>query len=81
MSFGIQLVPAALLAVFMVFRPESPRWLVRHDRQEDALQVLANLHANGDTQDPVPQSELQEIATNLSVSASGTKDELEQRIR
>ncbi|EJD43027.1 hypothetical protein AURDEDRAFT_114874 [Auricularia subglabra TFB-10046 SS5] len=30
---------------------------------------------------PKKKSELQEIATNLSVSASGTKDELEQRIR
>jgi hypothetical protein len=39
----LQLVPAVLLGVGMIFMPFSPRWLVHHDREADALRVLANL--------------------------------------
>jgi hypothetical protein len=35
----------------MYFLPESPRWLVAKDRHEEALRVLAKLHAGGDTND------------------------------
>ena len=39
----LQLAPAVLLGVGMVFMPFSPRWLVHHDREADALKVLARL--------------------------------------
>ncbi|KAK2797971.1 hypothetical protein FQN51_008150 [Onygenales sp. PD_10] len=40
---ALQLVPAAVLGVGMVFMPFSPRWLVHHDREDEALEVLAGL--------------------------------------
>lgn len=40
---GLQLVPGVLLAVGMLFCPESPRWLARKDRWEAAEAVLVNL--------------------------------------
>ncbi|KAF2727393.1 MFS sugar transporter-like protein [Polyplosphaeria fusca] len=39
----LQLVPAVLLGVGMLFMPFSPRWLVHHDRQTEAHSVLARL--------------------------------------
>ena len=30
--WGLQMIPAALLSVGMLFFPESPRWLVDNDR-------------------------------------------------
>jgi MFS family permease len=39
----LQLVPAVLLGVGMVFMPFSPRWLVHHDREPEARRVLARL--------------------------------------
>ncbi|KAJ5801943.1 uncharacterized protein N7503_004393 [Penicillium pulvis] len=61
MCFSLQLVPGAAVGAIMLFRPESPRWLFRHDRSEEALQVLAKLHAKGDQNAPVVQSEFEEI--------------------
>lgn len=39
----LQLVPAVLLGVGMIFMPFSPRWLVHHNREIEARRVLANL--------------------------------------
>ena len=39
----LQLVPALILGVGMVFMPFSPRWLVHHEREADARRVLSKL--------------------------------------
>ncbi|CEJ93286.1 Putative Quinate permease [[Torrubiella] hemipterigena] len=43
MPLGLQLVPGALLCFGMLFCPESPRWLARQDRWEEAKKVLIDL--------------------------------------
>ena len=50
----------------MYFLPESPRWLVAQDRHEDALGVLAKLHARGDRDDLYVQAELKEIIAKIT---------------
>jgi len=40
---ALQLLPALVLGVGILFMPFSPRWLMHHDREEEARQVLANL--------------------------------------
>jgi sugar porter (SP) family MFS transporter len=61
LCFALQLIPGVVVGAIIFFRPESPRWLFRHDRSEEALQVLANLHANGNRDDAYVQSEYEEI--------------------
>lgn len=39
--WGLQMIPAILLFIFLLFLPESPRWLARKDRWEEAKEVLA----------------------------------------
>jgi hypothetical protein len=39
----LQLCPAALLGVGMIFMPFSPRWLVHHNREPEAHRVLSSL--------------------------------------
>lgn len=46
--------------------PESPRWLVQRDRQDEALKVLARIHADNDISDPYVQAEFAEIKAKLS---------------
>jgi hypothetical protein len=39
--WGLQMLPAIFLLFAMVFLPESPRWLAKKDRWEEAVNVLA----------------------------------------
>ncbi|KAL8322426.1 hypothetical protein RB597_008252 [Gaeumannomyces tritici] len=39
----LQLAPAVVLFVGMIFMPFSPRWLVHHGREEEARKVLSHL--------------------------------------
>ncbi|KAF5327608.1 hypothetical protein D9619_004804 [Psilocybe cf. subviscida] len=39
---ALQLVPALILGVGILFMPFSPRWLINNGRDEEALQVLSN---------------------------------------
>jgi hypothetical protein len=39
----LQLFPALILFVGMIFMPFSPRWLVHHNREDEARQVLTKL--------------------------------------
>jgi len=39
--FGVQLIPAGLLTIFIPFLKESPVWLLKKDRSEDAIKVYS----------------------------------------
>ncbi len=56
--------------VGLFFLPYSPRWLASKDRWEEALQVLADLHGNGDTLAPLVQAEYAEIKEALAIDRS-----------
>ncbi|KAK3676649.1 high affinity glucose transporter [Recurvomyces mirabilis] len=70
MCFALQLVPGVAIALLLCKRPESPRWLVQHDKHEDALIVLANLHADGDVSNVVVRSEFEEIRVVVGLEKS-----------
>ncbi|EAU30240.1 hypothetical protein ATEG_09103 [Aspergillus terreus NIH2624] len=59
--WGLQMFPGVLLFFGMIFLPESPRWLARKDRWEEAQAVLALVHSKGDANSPLVQMEIAEI--------------------
>jgi len=67
--WGVQMLPAVLLIFFMIFLPESPRWLARKDRWEDAHRVLTLTHGHGDADSPFVMYELQDIRRMCQLEA------------
>ncbi|KAF7937715.1 uncharacterized protein EAE97_007511 [Botrytis byssoidea] len=61
----VQAFPSLLQMTFIWFVPESPRWLIAKGRNEQALKILADVHASGDQHDEVVQLEYQEIRQTL----------------
>lgn len=57
---AFQLVFNCILYATVPWLPESPRWLVAHDRHPEALHVLAALDAKG-TDDVIVATQLREI--------------------
>lgn len=47
---GIASVPAALLLILMLRAPESPRWLVKVDKVDDARNNLRRVRGEGDVE-------------------------------
>lgn len=60
-----QVLPSAIQLAFIFFVPESPRWLISKGREDQALQVLAKVHANGNANDEMVQCEFIEIRDTL----------------
>lgn len=63
--WGVQMVPGVILLIGLFFFPYSPRWLASKDRWEEALQVLASIHGNGDVNHPKVLAQYQEIEDAL----------------
>jgi sugar porter (SP) family MFS transporter len=75
LMFGLAVIPAALLFIGMVFQDESPHWLIRKGRVEDARQVLAKVRPA----DAV-EKEIHDVES-LDVSKSRLRDLLKPSLR
>lgn len=49
----LQAVPSILQLMFIWFVPESPRFLMKKGKDEQAIRLLAKYHANGNREDPL----------------------------
>lgn len=61
----VQAAPSVVQIIFVWFVPESPRFLIYKGKDEQALKVLADCHANGNQQDEVVQLEMHEIKETI----------------
>ncbi|KAJ5957571.1 hypothetical protein N7501_011850 [Penicillium viridicatum] len=66
LPLGLQVAPAVFLGILITFFPESPRWLIDHNRSEEGLRTLAKLHAHGDENDAWVQAEFAQIQESIS---------------
>lgn len=59
-----------LIVIVLPWIPESPRWLLAHNREAEARQLLAKHHANGAQDDELVDWEVYEIKGALAAEAA-----------
>jgi len=75
LMFGLAVIPAAALLAGMFFQRESPHWLIRQGREDEARAVLGQLRDSGDIEAEI--SEVREIAQRQG----GTRELLSRNVR
>ena len=67
----IQIVPAAINVIFVLFLRESPRWIYSRGQTDTAARTLAHFHSKtDDIQSPIIQLEIQEIEEHISLTGA-----------
>lgn len=73
LPLALQILPAIILGVGMIFFPGSPRWLLMKDRDDEALATLAKLRRLP-IDDPLLSTEYLEIKASVLLENSFTKE-------
>ena len=66
----IQMVFSGIVLIFCLLLPETPRWLMANDRHEEALDVMAKYHGEGDRNSPIVQLEFREMMEDISMTGA-----------
>ncbi|WWC72350.1 uncharacterized protein I206_106312 [Kwoniella pini CBS 10737] len=69
----LQGLPSIVQLALLFFIPESPRWLVDHGKDEQAIRVLTKYHCGGNTEDPLIAFEYNEIREALRLEKAANK--------
>ncbi|KAK0634058.1 general substrate transporter [Immersiella caudata] len=69
----LQICPSLLQIVTVFLLPESPRYLVSKDRDEEARQVLVKFHAEGDASSLLVQAEVVQIRETIRTEMEASK--------
>jgi sugar porter (SP) family MFS transporter len=75
LMFGLAVIPAAALFIGMVFQKESPHWLIRQGREDDARAVLRRLRDETDI-----DAEIREVQ-EVSKRQAGYRDLISPKVR
>ncbi|KAF7589042.1 hypothetical protein BBP40_004830 [Aspergillus hancockii] len=69
----LQLAPAMIQVAFVFFLPESPRYLISKDRHEEAFNILAKYHAEGDRNSVIVRAEVAQIERTIKLELEEAK--------
>lgn len=72
LAWGLQMIPGFLLAVGMLFLPESSRWLAAHGRWDEAENVIARIH-NQPLDAPLVAYEITELREAMRLEKEAPK--------
>lgn len=62
---ALQLVWSFLCLAILAFTPESPRWLAYRGRIDEALDIVARTHSDGNKDDPITLIQYNEIIDSM----------------
>ncbi|RYP08329.1 hypothetical protein DL764_001975 [Monosporascus ibericus] len=63
----LQMCPSLVQVGLIFFVPESPRWLITKDRSDDAFDILATYHAEGDRESEFVKAEFAQMKTTIEL--------------
>ncbi|KAL5326556.1 hypothetical protein ACEPPN_004242 [Leptodophora sp. 'Broadleaf-Isolate-01'] len=69
----LQLVPSLVQLTLIFFLPESPRYLISKDRREEAFNILAHYHSEGDRNSLIVKAEMAQIETTIRIEMDASK--------
>jgi sugar porter (SP) family MFS transporter len=69
----LQICPSLLQVCTVFMLPESPRWLVSQDREDEAFAVLTKYHAEGDASSQIVQAEMAQIRSTIKLEMDLSK--------
>ncbi|BGP43149.1 hypothetical protein JCM10449v2_007173 [Rhodotorula kratochvilovae] len=77
LPWTLQVIPGVILGSLMFVFPESPRWLMEKGREDEALQILADVHGMGDKTNELVQLEFLEIRQQIELDRQSARSYLE----
>jgi sugar porter (SP) family MFS transporter len=69
----LQICPSLLQIATVFLLPESPRYLISKDRDDDAAAILVKYHAEGDAQSLLVQAEIVQIRETIHMEMEASK--------
>uniref|UniRef100_A0A8H7NCP1 Major facilitator superfamily (MFS) profile domain-containing protein n=1 Tax=Bionectria ochroleuca TaxID=29856 RepID=A0A8H7NCP1_BIOOC len=69
----LQAFPSVIQLMFIWWVPESPRFLIAHDKFDEALDIFAKYHGNGDRNHPTVQFEFREARDTIKMELQNKK--------
>ncbi|KAI8949774.1 guanine deaminase [Xylaria longipes] len=77
----LQGVPSLVQIAFIFLVPESPRWLITKERNEEAYDILAKYHAEGDRESEFVKAEFAQLQATIGIELEHSKKSMVDLVR
>lgn len=77
----LQMVPSLIQVAFIFLIPESPRWLITKERNEEAYAIIAKYHAEGNRESEFVKAEFAQLQATISIELEHSKKSMVDLVR